>query len=128
MITGIRNGNLGAMLKTKNFQITAGVPADIGGIDDGPTPHEILEAALAACTIITVQMYANRKDWPLKSTDFMVKPDSESEQGTVITRDINFVGDLTEEQKQRLLEIANKCPIHKLLSGKIEIKTSLVSR
>lgn len=125
MITGGRNGNLGAILKTKHFQITAGVPVELGGIDDGPSPHEILEAALAACTTITVQMYANRKEWPLKSTDVVVKITSETPTGTEITRDIRFVGELSEEQRQRLLEIANKCPIHRLLSGRIEIKTNL---
>lgn len=125
MITGSRNGNLGALLKTKHFQIVSGIPADIGGIDDGPDPHELLEAALAACTTITVQMYANRKEWPLKSADVVVKITSETPAGTVITRDVRFVGDLSAEQKSRLLEIANKCPIHKLLDGKVEIKTNL---
>lgn len=127
MISGSRNGALGAVLKTKEFQISAGTPVELGGADEGPTPHELLEASLAGCTIITVQMYANRKQWPLQSADTVVTITAEKPEGVEMSREINLVGDLTQEQKQRLLEIANKCPVHKLLSGHVTITTTLKS-
>lgn len=70
-------------------------------------------------------MYANRKQWPLESTDVKVHIISENKEGTVISRDVSFKGDLTQEQRDQLLVIANKCPIHKLLSGPVQIHTQL---
>ena len=126
MITGTRKENLAALIKINDHELVSGVSEKLGGNNEGPTPHELLESALAACTIITVQMYANRKQWNLKSTNVAVKIISEDKTGTVIQRDVSFEGDLTSEQKQSLLDIANKCPVHKLLSGPIEIKTLAV--
>ncbi len=126
MVTGSRRGDLGAAIRAGNFEIVSGVLPEQGGTDDGPDPHRLLEAALAACTIITVQMYANRKGWPLKSTD--VKVNIVSETGTMVSiaRDISFTGELAEEQKKRLFEIANKCPIHKLLISTVDIQSVLI--
>ncbi len=122
MVTGSRMENLAALFKTNHFTIVSGVLPELGGNDEGPNPHEILETALGACTVITVQMYANRKQWDLKSTDVTVKVDSEGEK-THITRTISFQGDLSAEQREKLLEIANKCPIHRLLLSQVEIET-----
>ncbi len=124
MISGRRSGNLGASLRTKTFEIVSGVPEKLGGENEGPDPHEILEAALAACTIITVQMYANRKQWPLTSTDVEVRIVSEKPEGSEISLAIDFKGNLTAEQRERLLEIAGKCPIHKMLTAPIKISTT----
>jgi putative redox protein len=125
MVRGNRHGNLGASIKTEKHTLLSGVSEKLGGNDEGPGPHQLLEAALAACTIITVQMYANRKQWNLKSTQVVVQIESENDEGTHLKREIKFEGDLSEDQKQRLLEIANRCPIHKLLSHPISITTSL---
>ena len=123
MIEGRRSGELSAELKVRNHTIIAGIAEKLGGKDEGFDPHEILESALAACTIITVQMYANRKQWKLVSTDVKVKVESEGAQ-TVISREITFRGELSNEEKDRLLDIANKCPIHRLLTSQVTINTS----
>ncbi|MNL62914.1 OsmC-like protein [compost metagenome] len=78
---------------------------------------------MTACTIITVQMYANRKQWKLESTDVKVKVESEGAK-SVLSREITFRGELSDEEKDRLLDIANKCPIHRLLTSEVTINTS----
>ena len=126
MITGKRYENLAARVTSRTHELISGVEPNIGGGDEGLNPHRILEAALAACTIITVQMYANRKKMKLESTHAEVNIASEGAE-TKITRVLDFKGELTDAEKEQLLTIANKCPIHKLLIGKIEISTELKS-
>lgn len=124
MISGVDTGKLGANLSTTDAKMmVAGVGEELGGDNQGPTPHEYLEAALAACTIITVKMYAQRKEIPLVATHVEVNTQKDKD-GTTLFRHITFEGDMSEETKGRLMEIANKCPIHKLLSGKITIQTT----
>jgi putative redox protein len=126
MVTGRRVGNLGAQLNARDHEIISGVSAKLGGTDEGQDPHELLESALASCTIITMQMYANRKQWDLRSSEVVVQITSEKPEGTEMTREIKLDGDLTSEQRQRILEIADKCPIHRLLVGTVKIETRLV--
>ncbi len=125
MITGNRKNTLAAEIQIRNHNMVSGVSASLGGKDEGPDPHELLQAALAGCTIITVQMYANRKQWPLESTDVKIQILSEGKEGTVISRDISFKGNLTQEQRDQLLVIADKCPIHRLLVGSVQIQTQI---
>jgi putative redox protein len=99
-------------------------PVEAGGDDAGPGPHEYLLAALGSCTSITVKMYADRKGWPLKSVRVDLSGDRVGET-YVIQRTIHVDGDLDATQRERLLEIANKCPVHKTLTGTIEIKSEL---
>ncbi|MEO5666749.1 MAG: OsmC family protein [Bdellovibrionota bacterium] len=113
---------LAAQLTTRQHTFLSGVPATDGGSDEGPNPHEYVEAALAACTTITIQMYANRKQWNLLSADVRVKITEEGESSR-FSREISFRGQLSDEQRARLLEIADKCPVHKLLESKIAIDT-----
>ncbi len=101
-------------------------PKELGGDDTGPAPFEHLLAGLGACTSMTVKMYADRKSLPLKSVHVDLSIHKEDD-GYRLTRSIKLEGDLTEEQRTRLLEIANKCPVHKMLTGKIEIQSALVS-
>lgn len=124
MIEGIRKQQLVAELQDGRHQILSDVLASLGGTDQGQNPHELLESALAACTIITVQMYADRHSWPLKNTRVKVVIDKEGAESH-IQRQVHFEGELTAEQTARLLEIANKCPIHRLLSSHIQIDTKM---
>ncbi len=113
-------------------------PITYGGTDKGMTPYQFLSAGLAACTSMTVRMYARRKKWPLQSIhvdvthDKVHAQDCETCQVTqakvdVFTRQIYLSGPLDDTQKQRLLEIADKCPVHRTLEGKITVKTILMA-
>ena len=97
-----------------------------GGAGTGPTPHEYLGAALAACTSMTLKMYAIRKSIGLENAIVIVDIER-IDDVEKFTRDIQLIGNLSIEEKERLIEIANKCPIHKALAGQIQIKTQLVN-
>ena len=110
--------------------LRADEPGDSGGNDAGPNPHELLLAALGACMSITVRMYAKRKQWPLQEVHVDLsyarvqsEVSIEGKSGTRIVggieTEISFRGDLTEEQLQRLFEIANRCPIHRILDSPV---------
>lgn len=100
-------------------------PTELGGDDTGPAPFEHVLAGLGACTSMTVKMYADRKSWPLTAVrvDLSIQ---KQDDGYRLSRSIRLEGELSEEQRTRLLDIANKCPVHKMLTGKIEIDSKLV--
>jgi putative redox protein len=98
-------------------------PKDAGGENAGPSPFELLAAALGACTSMTLGMYAHRKQWPLASVVVRLR---HSKALDSIDRDIELTGNLTEEQRTKLLEIANKCPVHQTLTRGIKINSRLV--
>ncbi|MEI8149922.1 MAG: OsmC family protein [Actinomycetes bacterium] len=97
-----------------------------GGGGTGPSPHEYLGAALAACTSMTLKMYASRKAMSLENAIVTVEIER-ADDIEKFTRDIQLIGSLNAEEKERLLEIAHKCPIHKALAGQIQIKTQLIN-
>ena len=97
-----------------------------GGSGTGPSPHEYLGAALAACTSMTLKMYAGRKEMKLENAIVTVDIERVNDVET-FTREVHLLGDLSTQDRERLLEIANKCPIHKALTGQIQIKTQLVN-
>ncbi|HRG89713.1 MAG TPA: OsmC family protein, partial [Chitinophagales bacterium] len=101
-------------------------PVSNGGQNLGPSPQELLAAALAACTSITVKMYAARKGWDLQDVYIDVDLDRlDGENMTVINRAIRFTGNLDEAQTARLTAIANACPVHKILTNPITVNTTL---
>lgn len=108
------------------FQLTADEPTDLGGNDAGATPVELLLAGLGSCKAITLKMYADRKDWDLASVEVDVNHQIVNRQYQISVR-LQLTGSLSDEQKQRLLEIADKCPVHKLLESSTQIETSLAN-
>jgi putative redox protein len=114
-------------------------PFDVGGRDAGPNPFELLLAALGTCTSITVRMYADRKGWPLEDVQVRLayapvpyeNCDTSSEEADLIDgiqEELIVVGDLSEAQRERLAEIAARCPVHRTLGSPISICTRLATQ
>jgi len=115
-------------------------PEEMGGMSTGPAPYDWLLAGLGACTSMTVRMYADRKKWPLKGVSVRLThkkvhekdcEDCEENPGAkldVMTREISFIGGLDDDQRAKLLEIADKCPVHRTLESKVRIETALAQR
>jgi len=104
-------------------------PLDSGGGDRGPTPHQLVLSGLGACTAITLRMYAARKGWALAdvTVELQLNPDGvPSGGGAEIRRRITLRGDLTAEQRERLMQVADACPVARTLGGEIHTTTSLV--
>jgi putative redox protein len=116
------SGKLQQVITVGRHQLLSDAPEAFGGEDSGPEPHDLLAAALAACTTLTVTMYARRKGMPLDDVRVRIAHGPE-EGGYAFQRHIEYVGALGLEERQRLTEIANKCPVHKTLSGTIRIDT-----
>jgi putative redox protein len=107
-----------------NKTVVADEPEELGGSDLGPAPGEFLMISLASCTAITLRMYADRKKWPLDKV--VVEVNFEKiDNKTIFSREILLEGALDEEQRNRLLQIANACPVHKTLTNPIEIQSTL---
>jgi putative redox protein len=107
-----------------NNKLVADEPTTNGGMGAGFSPGELLAASLAACTSITLRMYADRKEWALEKIEVKVSFERDEEKNiSTIARKIHFTGNLDAEKKERLMAIANKCPIHKTLSNQINITT-----
>jgi putative redox protein len=116
-------------------QLIADEPILTGGNDDGPDPYELLLSALGACTGMTIGMYAARKQWPLRTVrvrlthEKVYAEDCAECNGKevmldLIKREILLIGDLSDEQRRRLLEIADRCPVHRTLTSRVRIETS----
>jgi putative redox protein len=127
-------GPLSQRIQAGKHILVADEPPSVGGDDTGPTPYGLLLAALGACTSMTVRMYANRKQWPLGGTTVTLThkrihaadcENCETQTGMLdhIERVIAFSGDLDGEQRAKLLEIANKCPVHRTLRSEVVIDT-----
>ncbi|MBF8965515.1 alpha/beta fold hydrolase [Pontibacter sp. FD36] len=125
-------------IKAGVHSLLADEPTEVGGLDLGPTPYDLVVAGLGACTAMTLRLYADRKKWPLtnvlvhlnhdKIHEFDLENPEKSSLLDHIWREIELEGDLTEEQRSRLLEIAEKCPVHKTLHARVKIISSLLPR
>ena len=105
-------------IQIRQHQVVADEPLDLGGQDSAPTPMEYVSAALASCTSITLQMYANRKGWTWEAIEVEV-----NQVDNRFLRKITITGLVTEEQQKRILQIANACPVHKILTGTQNVET-----
>jgi len=117
-------------------RLIADEPREAGGSDAGPDPYSLLLASLGACTAMTLQIYARRKEWPLERVEVRLRHSRihaedcevcETRRGSVdrIERQISLSGQLSEEQRGRLLEIAARCPVHRTLTSEISIVDTL---
>ncbi|MBL8593696.1 MAG: alpha/beta fold hydrolase [Devosia sp.] len=114
--TGI--GKFQLAVRTSSGRLIADEPVSAGGLGSGPAPYELLEAALAACTVMTCRLYADRKGWNLRRVSAEVEREARGRDGTEIYRKrVAFEGDLDSAQRERLTEIAGRCPVHRTLTG-----------
>ncbi len=111
-------------LMTSGHTTIVDEPEELGGTNLGPAPGEFLMISLASCTAITLRMYADRKKWNVEKIKVEVAFEK-AQYKTIFKREISFEGDLDDDQRARLLQIANSCPVHKTLTNPIEIETVL---
>ncbi|RRO12564.1 bifunctional alpha/beta hydrolase/OsmC family protein [Flavobacteriaceae bacterium 14752] len=132
-----KNDDFTTEMALGSHRLQADEPEDFGGKDLGPSPYELVSGGLAACTAMTIQMYAKRKKWPVENVEVHINHkkdhcndceniDDKNSKIDIFERDIILKGDLDDKQRQRLLEIANKCPVHKTLHSDVEVKTKLI--
>jgi uncharacterized OsmC-like protein/fermentation-respiration switch protein FrsA (DUF1100 family) len=130
------DGRFAQLVTMGRHRLRADEPASVGGDDSGPSPYDLLLAGLGACTSMTVRMYAAQKKWPLERVTVDLKHDKahaadcaecETREGKIdkIERVLTLDGDLDESQRARLLEIANKCPVHRTLHSEVWVPTTL---
>ncbi|HLY70842.1 MAG TPA: OsmC family protein [Puia sp.] len=126
-VTGqIKQAHYKTIISNGRHESIADEPENNGGTDFGFEPVEILCSSLAACTCITLQMYAERKKWNLTGVKTRVMLTGNDEKNiSNIQREIELTGDFSDEQRERLLHVANHCPVHKILRSSIEIETKL---
>ncbi len=124
-------GRFQAEIQVRGGTILADEPVEAGGLGSGPTPYELLSSALAACTAMTMRLYAERKGWALPpfsvATGHRIEP-ATADGGPprdLFTRNIAFEGPLDSEQEAKLLSIADKCPVHRTLMRGFEIRTNI---
>lgn len=122
----IREEKFRTQIETDDHNFIADEPIDLGGSDLGPNPGEFLSTALASCSVITMKMYAERKGWELEEAIVEVDYERDAKENTTrFTKKVELKGNLDEEQRKRLFEIAARCPIHRSLENPVEINSEL---
>ena len=139
-VVEVRNGRgLRAEISVNGHVAVADEPANFGGTDSGPTPYDYLLGALGACTAMTVRMYADRKGWPLESVTVRLAHDRihaedcencETKKGRIdrVQHEIELTGSLDDAQREKLLEIAEKCPVRRTLTSEMLVEPYTVDR
>jgi putative redox protein len=130
--------NLQVQIQASNHHILADEPLTAGGEDKGPNPYDLLLSSLAACKVMTVHLYARRKQWPVETVSITLNhrqiaanecSDCQTKglaKVDIIECEISFEGDLDEDQIRRLADIADRCPIHRTLTSETKIRTAVV--
>lgn len=114
-------------IQAKNHILMADEPVEIGGQDLGFTPTELLESSLAACSAMTIRMYADRKEWDLQKIEIKVGFKRNIATGEVtFKKEIQLFGSLNREEREKLLEMGSKCPIEKMITGKVLVESKLL--
>ena len=121
------HGGLQILMTAGPARFVVDEPVSLGGLDLGPTPHDLVGAGLAGCTAQTLRLYAQRKGWPLGAVEVKVshRRDISVKPVDIFDRVITVGGPIDDEQRQRLLEIAELCPVHKLLTAGATVETTL---
>ncbi len=117
-------GSSAVELSLKDARWRSDLTPQMGGSGKDPDPHDLLDSSLVACTILTVQLYAKRKQYPLEGVEVSLVHD-EDDTTYRMTREVSFTGALSQQQREDLLRVANACPLHKALHKKFEIGTEL---
>ncbi|MDM0112838.1 OsmC family protein [Variovorax sp. J22R133] len=132
MSISVRRDDMGGtrhVLTVRNHKIAVDASSEAGSKDEGPTPHDLYDSALAACKALTVLLYAQRKEMPVENIEVVIDRDASQErQGTYrLKASLKLTGDLNDAQRAELLRVAGKCPVHRLMTEvKTEVETVLV--
>ena len=128
-VARLAGGKLVQEVTIRGHELTADEPKDEGGDDEGPSPQELLAASLASCTAITMEMYAQRKGWDVgdMSVDVNYEP-AQRGSPTRFEMVVKMPKELPEDQRQRLMQIAAKCPVHRTLEGEVMFEETLELR
>jgi putative redox protein len=130
VVTRDQTGKMRHTVTVRQHSLVADEPVANGGEDTGPTPHELYDSALGACKALTTLWYARRRNIPVEGIEVSVeRDDSEERQGVYrLNVTLALTGPLTEEQRQQLLDVASKCPVHRLMAqARTEIQTRLAA-
>jgi putative redox protein len=122
----IGNDTYKTELTARQHALIGDEPEDVGGTDLGPRPGDFLRMSLASCTAITLRMYANRKNMNVQQIQVTVSNGPTTDK-TVYQTDIQITGNITDEERERLIQIAKKCPVHKILTNPIQVEHTLTS-